>query len=126
MISDENEKREARSIDNDAIALCCVMADIGEVGEAPELTKIAQAVVLHSDPLVCKCNLDNGAILYDVPTDDSPGSCLRHEEIKLCRLHSHLASMFLGSGYVHLVKCMLMGVGMNLPIEAECVVCFIF
>ena len=56
------------------------MADIGEVGEVPELTKIAQAVVLHSDPPVCKCNLDNGTTLYDAPTDDSqasgtPGKC---------------------------------------------------
>ena len=50
------------------------MADIGEVGEAPELTQIARAVVLHNDPPVCKCNLDNGATLCDVPTDDSPGS----------------------------------------------------
>ena len=142
VISDENEKLEARSIDNDVIALCCVMGsaqqlfgsfdmagnngipnvfvppnvqphhgangngtvpeqpkpaenikvqiaikkclfqgvpggpmvDVGQVGEAPELTKIAQAVVLHSDPPVHKCNLDNVAILCDAPTDDSPGS----------------------------------------------------
>ena len=51
------------------------MDDIGAVGEAPELTKIARAVVLHNDPPVYKHNLDNGTILCDVPADDSPGSC---------------------------------------------------
>ena len=50
------------------------MADIGEVGEVPELTQIARAVVLHNGPPVCKRNLDNGATLHDAPTDDSPGS----------------------------------------------------
>ena len=50
------------------------MNEIGVVGEAPEQAKIARAVVLHNEPPVCKCTLNNGPTLFDVPNDESPGS----------------------------------------------------